>query len=300
MNFKKFIKIVSLTVVVCMIILIGVNTASYIITSNVSTSESATEKVRGNHINFLILATDKGGLLTDTIMFASFDKNRKLINIMSLPRDTRVQTKNGGHVKLNAIYGLGKEGKRQDYVIEKVNEILGLPIHYYLVIDPAGFRNVIDILGGVEIDVPMRMYYYDPTQNLKIDLQKGLQVLDGKKAEQFCRFRSGYASADLGRIDAQQMFIKELFKQKLKPKYILKAKSIFKEISENIDTNIKLGDITKFIPILNAMTSDSIETYTLPGEPRMYGDASFYSYDREEIDALISEKFLNEVEEDEE
>ena len=292
MNFGKYMKIISLVLVICLTALAGVYAASSVITNGGDDLESGTEKVSGKRINILLLATDKGGLLTDTMMFVSFDKQRKALNIMSIPRDTRVKL-GSSHVKINSVYGAGKEGKRQELVIEKVKELIGLPIHYYAVINPAGFRNVIDILDGVEVNVPMRMYYYDPTQNLKIDLQPGLQVLDGDKAEQFCRFRSGYATADLGRIDAQQTFVKALLDQKLKPKYFLRAKSIADEILENMRTNIDVLDAVKLLPIIRAMTGDNVFTCTLPGAPQMVGDASYYMCDRQATDKLVNEQFLN-------
>jgi len=292
MNYSKFIKIVSLVLVVCITALAGVFAANYVISQNGEGAHSGTEVVKGKRINLLLLATDKGGVLTDTIMFASFDKERNTLNIMSIPRDTRVRL-GKSHAKINSVYGAGKEGKRQELVIEKINEIIGMPVNYYAVINPAAFRNIIDILGGVEINVPQRMYYNDPYQDLVIDLQPGLQVLNGAKAEQFCRYRSGYASADLGRINAQQMFIEALLKQKLKPKYLLKADEIFEEIAENIKTNIGVSDIVKLLPVIKAMSGDNVFTHTLPGAPQTIGGASYYIWDRVETDKLINEQFLN-------
>lgn len=292
MNFRKYIKITSLVLVICITVLVGVYVAHSVIMRDETGIHSGTEEVKGKRINILVLATDKGGLLTDTIMFISFDKERNMLNIMSIPRDTRVRL-GVSNVKINSVYGSGKEGKRQELIIEKVNEIIGMPVNYYAVIDPAAFRNVIDILGGVEINVPQRMYYNDPYQNLYIDLWPGLQVLDGAKAEQFCRYRSGYASADLGRINAQQMFVEELLKQKLKPKYLLKASEIFEEISENITTNIGITDVIKFLPIIKALKGDNVFTCMLPGEPRMVNGASYYVWDRAATDKLINEQFLN-------
>lgn len=292
MNVGKFMKIISLVLVICLTVLVGIYAANSVVSGSQDNEDIGTEGIKGKRINVLLLATDKGGVLTDTIMFASFDKKTKELNIISVPRDTRVQLKNS-YVKINSVYGAGKKGQQQELIIEKVTDIIGMPVNYYAVIDPAAFRNIIDILGGVEINIPKRMYYYDPTQNLKIDLQPGLQVLNGAKAEQFCRFRSGYANADLGRIDAQQMFVKALVKQKLKPKYLLKIDEIFDEIKENIRTNIGLTDITKLMPILNAMSGDSVNTYMLPGRPQTINGASYYICDRAQTDALINEKFLN-------
>ena len=128
--------------------------------------------------------------------------------------------------------------------------LTGLPVHYYVVVNPDGFRRIIDTLDGVWIDVPIRMYYSDPDQGLYIDLKPGYQLLDGKKAEQFCRFRSGYANADLGRIEAQQNFVKALFEQKLKPEYLMKSGEIYQHIEDCVDTNFSVSDIPIFLKML--------------------------------------------------
>lgn len=291
MNTQKFMKIISLVLVLCIVLLAGVYTARMFVYKTNDGKDAGTTKVSGSRINILLMATDKGGMLTDTIMFASFNKKTKDLNIMSIPRDTRVKL-GSGFGKINSAYGMGEKDKRQEYAIEKVTELIGLPVNYYVVINPKAFRNIIDILGGVEINVPQRMYYVDPTQDLVIDLYPGKQVLNGAKAEQFCRFRSGYASADLGRIDAQQMFVKELFKQKLTPKYLGKVDEIFDEISENLDSNVEISDIFGLLPIVQAMTGDSIHTYRLPGAPATISNASYYICDRQETDKLVNEVFL--------
>ena len=291
MNTGKFLKIISLVLVLCIALLAGTYTARMIVYKSNDGKDAGTTRVTGSRINVLIMATDKGGMLTDTIMFASFNKKTNKLNIISIPRDTRVKL-GSGFGKINSAYGMGEKDKRQEYAIEKVTEIVGLPVNYYVVINPKAFRNIIDILGGVEINVPQRMYYVDPTQDLVIDLYPGKQRLDGKKAEQFCRFRSGYASADLGRIDAQQMFMKELFKQKLTPRYIGKIDEIYDEIIDSIDTNIELNDVFTLLPIVKAMTGDSLNTYRLPGAPSTLSNVSYYICDREETDKLINEVFI--------
>ena len=291
MNIKKFTSIICLVLAVCVVSLLGVYTARTIIDNSAENRDAGTTKVAGDRINILLMVTDKGGYNTDTIMFASYNKKTEKLNVMSIPRDTRVKL-GRSYGKINAAYAMGEKGKRQEFAIEKISEIVGMDINYYAIIDPKAFRNIIDILGGVEIDVPARMYYADPYQDLLIDLYPGKQILDGAKAEQFCRFRSGYASADIGRIDAQQMFISELFKQKLNAKYIGKIDEIFEEIGDNVNTNISLTDALGFMPILKAMSGSSLQTYTLPGVPQTIGGASYYIYNREETDKLVNDVFM--------
>ena len=150
-----------------------------------------------------------------------------------------------------------------------------------------------DILGGVEINVPMRMKYDDPEQDLHIDLYPGLQVLDGDKAEQFCRFRKGYVDQDYERSMAQQQFLKALIEQKLKPEYFFKIGSIFQEISANLDTNVGIGDIASFLPFIKSINNGNTNMYYMPGEDKVIDGVWYFLPDQEKTDALIREKFLN-------
>lgn len=296
MNSKVFFKILKriICAALCVFsVLAGVGFAkNYIgpIAENISKSKSV-KKIENGRINILLVATDKGGLLTDTIMIASVDTKRDLINVMSIPRDTRVTIGNSKNNKINSVYVYAKEGQRIDALIDKVHELTGLPLNYYAVIHPDGFRNVIDILGGVYIDVPQRMKYSDPVQGLYIDLQPGYQLLDGDKAEQFTRFRS-YPTGDLGRIEAQQTFVTELFKQKFNAELLLKADDIFKEISKHLETNITMADIPVFLSAAGSFNKDSIRTYEMPNTPQYINGVSYVLCDVQATKNLILKEFL--------
>lgn len=290
MNVKKYIKIVLLAAIICATVLGAIYASSYFM--NGEEGGAVSKQSKEKRVNVLLLATDKGGLLTDTIIIASFDKERNMLNMLSLPRDTKITISNKTQ-KLNAAYAFGEKGKRQELAIQKIREIVNLPIHYYAVVDPEGFGKIIDILGGVEINVPQRMKYDDPVQNLHINLYPGVQVLDGDKAEQFCRFRKGYADQDLGRQRAQQQFLKALVEQKLKPQYLLKAPEIFSEASKYIDTNVGLGDVTTLLPLIKMFNAENMHSYQLPGETKTIGGASYFICDQEETNKLINETFLN-------
>lgn len=247
----------------------------------------------GSNVNILVLATDKGELLTDTVMVVSTNKATKSINVLSLPRDTRITFENGSHGKLNSVYGSEEEKKRPSAIIKKVEEITTLDIDYYVVIHPDGFRDVIDALGGVYFDVPQRMYYSDPSQDLYIDLQPGYQLLDGDKAEQYCRFRSGYATADLGRIQAQQAFIKALFEQKVNAGLVLKIPKLYAQLKSDFDTNISLKDAVRLAKIALGFGTDSVKTYQLPSNSQYIGGASYMIVNEQETQALIQDVFLS-------
>ena len=190
-------------------------------------------------VNILLLGVDEGGMRSDTIMLASLNGRTGRLSVLSIPRDTRVLV-GRSYQKINAAIGIGAQEVRkgnlkepEELSVQKVKLITGLPIHYFMSVNFDGFMEIIDALGGVEFDVPFRMKYDDPVQGLHIDLQPGLQVLDGKKAHDFVRFRKGnpgypgYAMGDLGRVEAQQAFIKALVSQKVNAKYLLKANDLF-------------------------------------------------------------------------
>jgi LCP family protein required for cell wall assembly len=284
-----FKRIMSVTLIV-FAIACGVGFAFVYIAPASFLGSSSIEPVVGGRVNILLLATDESGLRTDTIMFASFDSDRHLLNIMSIPRDTRLLI-GKSHQKINAAFALGDKDKRQDTTIKYVKELTGMPVNYYAVVHPKGFRDVIDTLGGVYLDVPSRMYYKDPEQDLYIDLKPGYQKLDGDKAEQYTRFRS-YPTGDLGRVEAQQRFIKALFEQKLKPEYILKSGELFSKLSQAIKTNFKMSDIPLLIKLLQPMTKESLRTYEMPGAPQMVSGISYVICDIAKTKELINTEFL--------
>lgn len=243
-------------------------------------------------INILILGLDEEELRSDVIGLINFNPSNKKINILSIARDTRVKAK-GKYGKINALISKGGE----NLVAKEVEEITGLGVDYYITLNFKGFREIVDVVGGVEVNVPMDMDYDDPYQNLHIHLNKGKQVLDGGKAEEFVRYRKGnhkgegYEDGDIGRIETQQLFLKEFINQKLKPRYILKASNIFSILKENMKTNIELDDIDFFVRQVNNIKINTVKTFTLPGVSEYRGGLWYYIYDKEKTEEIIKENF---------
>lgn len=241
-------------------------------------------------VNLLVLGLDEEGTRSDVILLFNFDPGKSGLNILSIARDTLVRTE-GRRNKINALYSKGGEIMLAD----KVSEITGLPVHYYVTMNFKGFRKMIDTLGGVSFNVPFRMNYDDPTQNLHIHLKKGLQVLDGKKAEQLVRYRKGnfkgqgYTNGDIGRIDMQQDFIRAFIRQKLNLRYLSKADDIFALLKKYVKTNITVSDITQYIGSIGKIKEDEVETVTLPGTSRMIDDAWYFILDESETADIVSD-----------
>lgn len=231
--------------------------------------------------NIVIMGMDGEGLRSDVLMVAFLNGETGKINILSVPRDTRVLI-DGKYHKINSAYALGKE----EQTIDTLENLLDIKIDNYVKFSFETFRNVIDALGGVDFEVPQDMFYEDPYQDLYIDLKKGMQHLDGAKAEQLVRFRR-YPMGDEARIAVQQDFMHALVKQKLNLKTVLRLPKVMGELKKNIDTDIPENS---YIPLLfSALKAENgaFETYKLPGQAQNISGLSYYVADKDETRELI-------------
>ncbi len=253
-------------------------------------------------VNFLLMGMED--IRSDTMIFASYDPKAKKIDMISIPRDSYYYTKGYEHAdqrKINAVYGRKKvEGTKK-----AVEEILGqVPVHNYIMIDYKGVEKIVDSIGGVEVNVPFHMEYYDPTDKppLRIDIPKGKQVLNGEQSVKFLRFRHnndmtvGYRDGDLGRIRAQQQFMKSAIKKSLSLKLINVVNTAF----DYVKTDVKLSDALGYAAGLIGFDVDNISMTTLPGdaEYRTYGnqERSYFIHDPVKVKELMMK--LYDVQED--
>ncbi len=224
---------------------------------------------------FLVLGRDTVGLNTDIIMLASFDVTNESISVMQIPRDTYVEVEGSPH-KINAVYSImhsraynNKEKDIEDAAMREMMEQfeydLNICIDNYALINLAGFRNIIDLIGGIPMTVPFNMDYDDPEQGLYIHLRKGYQVLDGKKAEQFVRYRSGYVQADIGRIDAQKLFMTAIIEQLKNNISVSTVTGMISELSKNVKTSLSVSDLIYFAKEFYLTKNTDINFITFPG-----------------------------------
>ena len=241
-------------------------------------------------LNVLLLGLDKDGCRTDVLLLASYDPNRKIVNLLSIPRDTKVYYNGTAH-KINSLYGKQEEKS----VKAKIEEMTGLRIRYFVTVDFIGFRKLVDAFGGVKIDVPTDLKYDDPYQDLHINLKKGIQILDGNKAEQFVRFRKGnsstegYNGGDIMRINSQQIFITEFIKQKANMKYISHADKLFDILFKYVKTDVDFSTISPYISQILNMHDISIKSHVLPGISSMSNDVWYFVYDKNATKKVIGE-----------
>ena len=135
---------------------------------------------------------------SDTLFVVMFDSSNKSASLLSVPRDTRVRIEGHGWDKINHAYAYGGRELTQ----KTVEELLGIKINNYVMVDFKGFTGLVDAIGGIDIDVEKDMYYHDTWDGFTVDLKKGRQHLDGKTAIQYVRFRD--EEGDIGRIRRQQ------------------------------------------------------------------------------------------------
>lgn len=215
--------------------------------------------------NFLFVGYDKAAGLTDVNMLAQFDTNTGAINIIQMPRDTyaRYNSREGSYHKMNGA--LGYFERDLEDLANFLEKNLCIKIDYYGSINLVAFRNIVDIIGGVEMYVPRDMKYEDPEQGLYINLKKGYQTLDGKKAEQFVRFRSGYVNADIGRTDAQKLFMTAFMKKFIDSISVSMLTQVGTEVLKHVETNLTLNEFIYFGTKVLSLDLDKLTMMTLPG-----------------------------------
>lgn len=252
-----------------------------------------------NHINVLLIGPDAEGANYDTLMIASLDEENNVVKLVNLPRDIYIEysaevksalkkiwpsySSSKGIYKINAAHSIGKrlgykkdEGRfnnpEYDFTADLIEEVFGIYIDDFVYIKPSSFKRVVDYFGGVEIDVPYLMKYKDPTQNLSINLKKGLQTLDGAQAEGFVRYRQGtdengkYKSiGDIERKKNQVTFMKAFIDQHLTLRNLGKIITIFNDLDSYITSSIgnaeEAGEYGKIAEALykNKFTQESEE-----------------------------------------
>ena len=174
------------------------------------------ERISGRS-TVLLCGTDEDGMRTDTILLLTLDRNEGSIRLLSIPRDTYAPAY---YVpKINSAYGaVGGGEKGMEQLMEQVKNVVGFMPDGYALVNLSAFVEAVDLLGGLDFDVPMDMDYDDPDQNLFIHLKAGEQHLTGEQLMWVVRFRSGYANADIGRTEVQRAVMKTAMKQWLRPK----------------------------------------------------------------------------------
>ena len=208
---------------------------------------------------------------SDTLFVVMLDKSKKNAALLSVPRDTRVKIKGHGWDKINAAFAYGG----QKLTRETVQDFLGIKLNNYVVVDFQGFKGLVDAVGGVDINVEKRMYYYDPYDGFEIDLRPGMQHMDGKTAMQYVRYRD--EEGDIGRIRRQQKFLMALYKHIASKNIIAKIPGVSKQIMSMVKTDLSLKEMVELGNVMRDMVEkDGLKMSMVPGEPEYIDGISYW------------------------
>ena len=240
--------------------------------------------------NILVAGVDIDGYRTDLILFVQVNNIDKKVSVLQIPRDTKVDNKRRDK-KINSAYFSGI-----DTLNNEVESVIGMRADFFATITFDAFKEIVDTLGGVTIDVPIDMNYHDPIQGLTIELEAGRQKLDGEHAMMFMRFRknddgTGYAMGDIDRNAAQKQFYSAVMKKALSPVGIIKAPWLYSAIMENTTPDLNNAEVRKLMFEVFSIGQDNIGIYQLPGESKYVNNISYFVHDKEETKKLMDENF---------
>lgn len=237
---------------------------------------------------FLLLGCDKSTKLTDSIMLVTVNETKKDANILQIPRDTYAEFTAKDYKKLNgAMSELGPKKLKRF-----LSDAIGVPIDFFVILKLDFFDDLVDAIGGVDIEIPEDMHYADPSQGLTIDLFQGRAHLNGREAEHFVRYRSGYVDADLGRLNAQKLFLKAFAEQ-------CKSLSLFSLLRvtclalTGLQTDIGIHDAIRVVRVLRECSTEELKMQTLAGQAvQGNSGAWYYAVNKEGASRQIKELLL--------
>ncbi len=247
-------------------------------------------------LNILVMGVDSNGKNTerfvgtrsDSMILVSLDPQKQKVGVISIPRDSRVQLANGrGTDKINSAHALGGP----QLAIDTVSQYLNIPIDKYLVVDATGLKEILESLGSVDVVVEKKMSYTDHTAKLFVNLEPGPQTLNAKQAEQYIRFRHD-AKGDIGRIERQQWFARQLLNKLAQPEMLVKLPGLLDTIHQCVITNLTVDEMVRLFGFACHLHTKQIDMATLPGVPGSVNGISYWLLDTAACNAICN-KLIN-------
>jgi LCP family protein required for cell wall assembly len=247
-------------------------------------------------VNILVMGVDeeapittaKGaeivGRRTDALLMLVVRPENNVVTIISIPRDTLVEYDDYGTDRLNLAHAYGG----LELTKSSIQKLLKIPVHRYIQVDFEGFIKLVDLLGGIEVTVDKRMWYEDRSAGLKIDIRPGTQVLDGRNALGYVRYRRD-ALGDIKRVGRQQEFIKALMGKILRPSILLKSPQVYAIARNHFRTDMPFSELMALLRFAQGHESLAIYSQTLPGE----FSGPYWKPDTDKIDQLIQPLQIN-------
>ena len=226
---------------------------------------------------------------SDTIVLASCNPSRNTLNILNIPRDTKIKIPGHGIEKINFLNSVGGPS----FTKKCLEGLLKVHIDYYVIVNLQGLNRIIDEIGGIVINVPQRMQYIDHSAMLNINLFPGRQLLNGEDAVGFVRFRHDNLG-DIGRIQRQQEFMRAVFKKLLDPITFTKLSEVVSVYKKTILTDLKPHEILRIANFIRNVPESSQKIVILPGDFGRVSKAGYWIPDQKEIDKVVKLLFYEE------
>lgn len=222
---------------------------------------------------------------SDTLFVVMLDTDNKDVSLLSIPRDTRVKIPGYGWDKINHAFAFGGHKLTQ----ETTEELLGIRINNYVMIDFKGFKGLVDAIGGVDIEVEKPMSYYDEWDGFTIDLAPGMQHMNGEKAIQYVRYRD--EEGDIGRIKRQQKFLRAVYNKVTSVEIIPKLPALVEQANKMVDTDLSIGDMMDLAQALHGMMEKQggLHAEMVPGLPEYIDGISYWIPDITDLRKQMAE-----------
>jgi len=298
---RRFIKIAA--VVFTLLLLAGGAALVYVITQmNSVTSSAGQELDRGDHSDYrtsqvdisndsfsiLFLGVDDRGEdlsgRTDANILATFNKEEESVKLLSIPRDSLVEIPDRGNDKINHAHAFGGVDK----TVETVENLFQLPVDYFLTINFVAFMEIVDAFGGVEVDSPLAFTESDSTDKSTVQIEEGVQTLNGEQALAYSRMRKHDPRGDIGRGERQQEVMAGLLEKGASFRSIIRFDDIMGSLENHMKTNLAFGDIVSMHSY--ASSQENIETLGLEGSDLTRDGIYYYDLDPsslEEVSMLL-------------
>lgn len=239
-----------------------------------------------DNISVLFIGVDdregEGRALADAIVLTTFNKQDHSIKMVSIPRDTRVKIpEKGKYDKITHAHSFGGV----DMTVDTVEDLFNIPIDYYVKLNFIAFVEMIDTLGGVEVDVPFSFSEQDSTDNAgAITLKKGKQTLNGEEALAFARMRKQDPEGDIGRGKRQMILIEALINKAANIKSVTKYDNLIDDFGKNYASNLSFGNIVALQSYAKSLRD--IESYQIQGSDKRINDTYYYEPDDDSVEAI--------------
>jgi LCP family protein required for cell wall assembly len=227
---------------------------------------------------------------SDTMLLIRIDPQDHSVKMLSIPRDSRVNIPSLGYTKINDANVEGGPALAAEVVSDTLN---GVNVDRYVRITTEAFKQLVDLVGGVEVNVPFEMSYQDVTQKLNIHLEPGVQTLNGDQAEQFARYRNT-KYGDIGRVQRQQVFLKALQKRLFSPAILPKLPQAIAILQQHIDTNLSIDEMLALANYGRILDQDQLKMVLLPGRfgrLEEFDGRSYWVINQEESDRIMQKYF---------